>query len=153
MGESGVKRTRKKHNNTMKITGKEKLKNLKGVKKLLAVVEEKKNSDSLPFLYETLASVLREGKSNAIETKHIQSITGIKDVRQVREIIEQLINKYGYCIGSSRQGKKKGYYLITDKSELEETLRSYNAQIMSMLKRHRSLQKNFADKDQLELEV
>lgn len=81
------------------------------------------------------------------------SITGIKDMRQVREIIEQLINKYGYCIGSSRKGKAKGYYIISDKDELEATLRTYNAQIMSMLKRHRNLQQNWANKDQLDLGV
>lgn len=127
---------------------------MKGVRKLLAIVEEKeKNSVELPFLYNTLASVLREGKTNAITTKHIQSITGIKDKRQVHEMIEQLVNKYGYCIGASRRGKNKGYYLIETKSELEDTLNTYNAQITSMLKRHRNLQQNWANKDQLNLEV
>lgn len=103
----------------------------------------KKQKDVLPYNYAIVASVLREGKDNAITTKDIMNFTGIKDKRSIHEIIERLVVKYGYCIGSSRSGFKKGYYLISNKDELKDTLRTYNAQIQSMLKRHKALQENF----------
>lgn len=104
----------------------------------------KKQKDVLPYNYAIVASVLREGKDNAITTKDIMNFTGINDKRSIHEIIEQLIVKYGYCIGSSRSGFTKGYYLISSKDELKDTLLTYNAQIQSMLKRYRKLHENFS---------
>lgn len=119
----------------------------------MEAVAEKKHDESLPFRYKTLASLLREGSQNAITSTDIMKLSGIDSKRDVMEIIEQLIMKYGYCIGTSRRGPNKGYYLITDPDELSKTLRTYNNQIQSMLKRHKQLQKNFIDKDQLEMSV
>lgn len=102
---------------------------------------------ALPRNYALVASVLREGKENSITTTDIMRFTGIKDKRSIHEIIEQLILKYGFVIGSSRKGKYKGYYLISNKEELKETLYTYNAQIQSMINRHQKLQENYSKKD------
>lgn len=105
---------------------------------------KKSKKKSLPESYALVAGVLREGRDNAITTRDIMRFTGIKDKRAIHEIIEQLVVRYGYCIGSSRNGYKKGYYLISNKDELKDTLRTYNAQIQSMLKRYRKLHENFS---------
>lgn len=108
---------------------------------------EKKQKKALPRNYALVASVLREGKENSITATDIMRFTGIKDKRSIHEIIEQLILKYGFVIGSSRKGEYKGYYLISNKEELKETLYTYNAQIQSMIKRHQKLRENYAKKD------
>jgi Ser-tRNA(Ala) deacylase AlaX len=109
---------------------------------------------SLPPGYALVESVLREGKENSKTSKQIIRELGwqSKDHRTVLHIMEQLITKYGYLIGSSRKGQHKGYYLIETEEEYKETMRTYNAQIQAMLNRHRKLQENYLKKDQLELE-
>ena len=107
-------------------------------------VEQIKN---LPATYKALAGVLREGKAEAITSSDILRLTGLKDKRQVSEIIEQLVVRHGHVIGSNRTGDHKGYYYISDKTELLETLETYNNQIQSMLKRHIKLQENYIKRE------
>lgn len=114
----------------------------------MEAVAEKKHDESLPFRYKTLASLLRGGSQNAITSTDIMKLSGIDSKRDVMEIIEQLIMKYGYCIGTSRRGPNKGYYLITDPDELSKTLRTYNAQIQSMMDRYKKLQQNYNQKSE-----
>lgn len=113
---------------------------LKGGERMVTATKTKK---SLPHKYRLVADVLGEGKQSAKTTKNIMQATGLKSKRDVMEIIERLIIKYGYIIGSSRQGEHKGYYLIQNKSELKETLFTFNNQIQSMLKRYKALQANY----------
>ncbi|MFB4473724.1 hypothetical protein ACDI16_12440 [Oceanobacillus caeni] len=108
------------------------------------VALELEQANSLPPKYKAVASVLRVGKQSATTTTDIMMLTGIKSKRDVHEIIEGLINKYGFVIGSSRKGEYKGYFYIANDEELKETLYTYNKQIQSMIDRHRNLQKNYS---------
>jgi hypothetical protein len=119
------------------------------------IVKEKDIKKDLPPGYTLLASVLREGKQNSLTTTEIIKALGwnSNDKRNVMHIVEQLITKHGFIIGSSRRGKHKGYYLIATEEEYRETMQTYSAQINSMLKRHKKLQENYIKKDQLCLEV
>lgn len=109
----------------------------------------------LPHGYALVASVLKEGKENSLTSKEIIKILGWKDndQRNVFHIVEQLIKKHGYVIGSSRKGDNKGYYLISNDDEYIETMRTYNAQIQSMLNRYRKLQENYIKRDQLSADI
>lgn len=109
----------------------------------MAVATEERKKNSLPYNYKLVESVLREGKQSATTTRDILTLTGLKDQRQIHEIIEQLIMKYGYVIGASRKGKYRGYYLVSNQDELKDTLHSYNEQIQTMLKRHKQLLLNY----------
>jgi hypothetical protein len=107
---------------------------------------------NIPLTYQTLASVLREGKENCKTSKEIIKALGwnSNDSRRIFHIVEELITKYGYLIGSSRKGEHRGYYIISNFDEYLETMKTYNSQIQSMLNRHRKLQENYAKKDQLQ---
>lgn len=105
----------------------------------------KNNIKELPHNYQQVISVLGIGKHKAITNERIRRITGIQDSRSIYQIIEDLINSYGYVIGASRHGEFKGYYLIENKQELKETLFSFTNQITSMTKRKASLQLNFSE--------
>lgn len=109
----------------------------------MTATAEKTKKNNLPHKYKLVASVLREGKGKSITTNDIMKFTGIKNKRDVHEIIEQLVVKYGYVIGSSRKGHRRGYYLISNNDELKETLYTYNRQIQSMLNRYKALQLNY----------
>lgn len=113
------------------------------------VSEQKKY---LPAMYAAVAGVLREGKAEAVTSKDIVMLTGASSKRDVMEIIEQLVVKHGYVIGSSRRGEHRGYYLISNASELQETLHTYNEQIQSMMKRHKKLNENYIASKQFEME-
>lgn len=104
---------------------------------------EVEETESLPETYLAVVGVLREGKAEAITSTDILRLTGLKDQRNIYEIIEQLIIQHGYAIGASRTGEHKGYYLISNQKELRESLHSYNEQIQSMLKRHKKLRENY----------
>lgn len=110
--------------------------------------------NELPKGYQRLVEVLGEGKENSKTTKQIikeMNMPG-NDVRNVRHIVEQLIKKHGYLIGSSRKGNK-GYYLITSHDEFKETIQTYNSQVQSMLDRLRKLQDNYIKRDQLDFDM
>lgn len=114
---------------------------------------ESRQKKYLPSTYEAVAGVLREGKAEAITSTDIVMLTSAGSKRDVHEIIEQLIVQHGYVIGSSRSGKHRGYYLISNASELQESLHTYNNQIQSMMKRHKKLRENFlASKNISEME-
>lgn len=113
---------------------------------------QQKTKKDLPHNYALLVSVLREGKENCLTSKEIIRRLGWKDneQRNVFHIVEQLVNKYGYLIGASRKGHKRGYYLIANDDEFFETAKTYNKQIQSMLNRLKNLQKNYAEQQQYE---
>lgn len=111
-------------------------------------VATKEINKSLPPKYKAVVSALREGKENATLLSDIMMIADIQDRRQAYQIIEDLIIKYGYCIAGNKKGEFKGYYLITNKSELKETLGSLNTTIQSLMKRHKMLLLNYNRTDQ-----
>lgn len=108
----------------------------------MAVVMEEVKKQCFPPKYKAVASVLREGKENAITSDSIMKVCEIDSKREVMEIVERLIVDHGYCIGTGRN-KNKGYYLISDQKELETTLRTYSKQIQSMMNRRQRLAENF----------
>ena len=116
--------------------------------KILVLVAEKEKINSLPVKYKVVADLLREGQAKAITSTDIMKLAGIDSKRDVMEIIEQLINKYGRVIGASRNGEFRGYYLIASDAELKDALHSYNEQIQSMLKRHKKLIENYIENGQ-----
>lgn len=104
--------------------------------------------NQLPVKYQTVLGVLRKGRENAQITSDLMKITQIKDARQFHAIIEQLIKKHGYCIGSCRYGDHRGYYFITDYFELMDTTTAIFGQSDSMAERGRSLIENFSEEDE-----
>jgi len=62
------------------------------------------------------------GPESAIKVSDLAWRTGLKDQR-VRELVSDLVVKHGKLIGS-RTGNPPGYYIITDRRELEEHVRS-----------------------------
>lgn len=102
----------------------------------------------LPHNYALVVSVLREGKENAITSKEIIKRLGWKNhgQRNVFNIIKGLIEEYGYLIGSSRKGESRGYYLISNFAEFEETVIVAEKQANSELRKIRKLRENYSKK-------
>lgn len=102
-----------------------------------------KEKKYLPLKHKAVASVLRQGKEKATLMSDIMSLTDIKEERQMYQIIEDLIVKYGYCIAGNKSGAFKGYYIISNESELGETLHTMEKTIKTMAKRHEKLRENY----------
>jgi ribosomal protein S25 len=65
-----------------------------------------------------ILSCLKFGKENAITQWEIAEKTGI-NARRVRQMIRELIEQHGVCIGSTPH-QPAGYYLCQTKEELDE---------------------------------
>jgi hypothetical protein len=103
------------------------------------------NKKILPRNFSLVAAMLKEGKENAITTKEIIKRLGWKgnDQRNVFHIINRLIEEHGYLIGSSRKGESRGYYLISNIAELDETVKVAEKQANSELRKIRKLRENY----------
>lgn len=97
----------------------------------------------LPEKYKVLADSIRVGKENAILLDDLMIIAGIQEKRSAYQIIEDLINHYGYVIGASKTGVHKGYYIPANEKEFNEMAHTFENSINSMTRRHRNLLINF----------
>jgi len=103
-----------------------------------------KENENLPEKYKTVAGLIRVGKENATLLSDIMSLADIQDRRQAYQIIEDLINKYGYVIGASKSGKYKGYYIPGNDKEFQEVATQFKQSITSMNKRYTNLLINYS---------
>jgi hypothetical protein len=101
---------------------------------------------NLPEKYKVLADSIRVGKSNAILLDDLMIIARIEDKRQAYTIIERLINRYGYVIGGSKQGKK-GYYYPASEKEFNEIVNLSSKHLNSLQKKHDNLLINYKKKE------
>ncbi|TAN40777.1 MAG: hypothetical protein EPN22_16905 [Nitrospirae bacterium] len=86
-----------------------------------------------------ILSLIPTGKKNArlVGTIAEQSLLHWREVQQV---VETLIHKHDYCIGSS-SGKPCGYYIITDEQELETVYQSLRRRGIKILQRASKLKR------------
>lgn len=96
----------------------------------------------LPEKYKVVADSIRVGKENATLLSDIMIIAQIDDRRQAHQIIESLINDYGYVIGASRNNPK-GYYIPANEREFVEIIGTFKRTINSMDNRYKNLINNY----------
>lgn len=80
-----------------------------------------------------------QGRENAIKVDSLAWQTRIEGVR-VREIVSHLVKEHGRLIGSST-GNPPGFYVITDRAELERQIRSLRHRGIMCLVRAAALSK------------
>ncbi len=80
-----------------------------------------------------------QGRENAIKVDALAWQTGIEGVR-IREIVSHLVKEHGKLIGSST-GNPPGFYIISDKTELEKQIRSLRHRGIMCLVRAAALSK------------
>lgn len=101
------------------------------------------NLNDLPEKYKVVADSIRVGKENATLLSDIMILTDIRDRRQAHQIIESLINEFGYVIGASKSGKYKGYYIPANEREFQEVADHFKSVVDSMNKRYQNLLNNY----------
>ncbi|MDM8281019.1 hypothetical protein QUW35_10145 [Ligilactobacillus agilis] len=85
--------------------------------------------------------IIPYGAKKPIKAKEIQERTGLS-IRTIRDIINNLIIFHGVKIGAIRTGKEQGYFIATNRQELELAIRPLQAQINDMNRRIASLKEN-----------
>lgn len=90
-----------------------------------------------------VAESIRVGRQNATLLSDIMSIAEIDDRRTAYQIIEDLINDYGYVIVASRSGKYKGYFYPANEMEFRKYAKTFKQSIDSMKKRYNNLINNY----------
>ncbi|MBM6772797.1 hypothetical protein H5991_04690 [Ligilactobacillus agilis] len=86
-------------------------------------------------------AIIPYGAKEPIKTKEIQTRTGL-EIRTIRKIISHLITEHNIKIGAIRTGKEQGYFIATNRQELELAIRPLQAQINDMNRRIVSLKEN-----------
>ena len=94
-----------------------------------------------PWIYKTIASNLKHGKVNAVKSDVLGKAIGetSRTNEQVREIIREMVEELGYCIGSHTSG----FYFIDDEEDLNVTVNNLHSRAIAMLNRKKILMKNF----------
>lgn len=93
-----------------------------------------KNIESLPNSYKQILSLIGHGKENARTVSYISKLMGLPSVT-VREMVSEMVVKYGIGIGTSNTRGRSGYYFISNEDEREETVRNLKSRAMKILKR------------------
>lgn len=88
----------------------------------------------------TLA-IIPYGAKKPIKAKEIQERTGLS-IRTIRDIINNLIIFHGVKIGAIRTGKEQGYFIVTNKQELDLAIKPLQATINDINRRIASLKNN-----------
>lgn len=77
-----------------------------------------------------IREILLEGKENAIPGRDLMALLGLKDLRDLTQLVERE-RKDGVPICASTSGEK-GYYLASDVDELNEYIKSLGRRIHSV---------------------
>ncbi|MCM3405927.1 hypothetical protein [Cytobacillus oceanisediminis] len=88
----------------------------------------------MPVFHKQILSLIGQGKENARTVSYISKLVGLSSTA-VREIVSELVVKYGYGIGTSNTKHACGYYFITNDDEKRETVRNLRSRAMKILKR------------------
>lgn len=83
-------------------------------------------------------SLIGRGKENARTVAYISKLVGLPS-QSVREMVSELVTKYGIGIATSNEKSSCGYYFITNEEEKEETLRNLRSRAMKILKRAQAI--------------
>ena len=90
-----------------------------------------------------LVALLGKGKRNAISAKYIQSAFEYDDNevtnKKARELVKEAVMDYGFPIGSNT----KGYFLIENVEELNESTKLLEAHNKSIQERISAMRSNF----------
>ncbi|MED4003617.1 hypothetical protein [Priestia aryabhattai] len=109
---------------------------------------QNKKELQLPERYLQLLTQLKTGKENSITVdKIISNTNGAFNRRDVFAIKHDLIMRYGYPIGSSREGEHKGFYLIKNDNELVDTVRPLQNEAQTMFNLSKKLIENYQNTD------
>jgi hypothetical protein len=92
----------------------------------------------LPEMHKLILSLIGVGKENARTVSYISKIVGLSSVN-VREIVSELVVKYGYGIGTSNTKGSYGYYFISNEDERRETVRNLRSRASKILKRSKTI--------------
>lgn len=86
-------------------------------------------------------AIIPYGAKAPIKAKEIELRTGL-EIRKIRKIISQLITEHNIKIGAIRTGKEQGYFIVTNKQELDLAIKPLQATINDMNRRIASLKEN-----------
>lgn len=115
---------------------------------------QNKKEFALPERYLQLLAQLKPGKENSITVdKIISNTNGTFTRRDIFAIKHDLIMRYGYPIGSSREGTFKGFYLIENDNELVDTVRPLQNEAQTMMNLSKKLIENYQNTDNEEENV
>lgn len=84
----------------------------------------------LPVVVWTVLHSIPQGAESPITTNDLSKLTGI-DVREVRQIVSILINRYGVPIVARRSGSK-GMFIATSEAERTDGLAAFTNQVSNM---------------------
>lgn len=86
-------------------------------------------------------AIIPYGAKAPIKAKEIELRTGV-EISTIRKIISHLITEHNIKIGAIRTGKEQGYFIATNRQELDLAIRPLQAQINDMNRRISSLKSN-----------
>ncbi|GET08468.1 hypothetical protein SY111_10920 [Ligilactobacillus agilis] len=86
-------------------------------------------------------AIIPYGARAPIKAKEIELRTGV-EIRTIRKIISHLITEHNIKIGAIRTGKEQGYFIATNRQELELAIRPLQATINDINRRIASLKDN-----------
>jgi hypothetical protein len=121
------------------------------VNKVFIDSNEKDLFDSLPANHKKVLSLIGEGSGNPTTVKSITSLTGFTDVC-VRELVSDMVTKYGIKIGTSNRVGNSGFYIIQNEIELNDTVRNLMSRATKIMARARALQ-DIPNEDQQTLNI
>lgn len=78
-----------------------------------------------------LSDVLLHGKENAIPGRDLVSVLGLKDLRELTQLVERE-RKEGSPICATTDAKKPGYYITDDPTELAAYIKSLDRRIKNV---------------------
>jgi hypothetical protein len=112
------------------------------------IIEENRKDPfkSLPDSYKRVLSLIGVGSGNPTPVKYITSLTGLNDYT-VREIVSDLVNSHRIKIGSSTKYGKHGFYMITNREEMDENVRVLMSRGTKLIQRAKALM-DIPDRDQ-----
>ena len=78
-----------------------------------------------------LSDVLLHGKDNAIPGRDLVSTLGLKDLRELTQLVERE-RKVGFPICATTDAKRPGYYITDDPAELAAYIKSLDRRIKNV---------------------
>lgn len=111
---------------------------------------KEKLTQELPLEHKQVLSVIRIGMTNAITCKDIQTLTGLSSVR-IRQIVRELVIKYGQVIGASNKLGMQGFYVPKDADEELAAILNLRSRRVEIIEREKALINNIAARHQMSL--
>lgn len=111
---------------------------------------KEKLAQELQLEHKQVLSVIRKGMTNAITCKDIQTLTGLSSVR-IRQIVRDLIIKYGKVIGASNRTGMQGFYIPDGPNEELAAILNLRSRRVLIVAREKALVNNIAAKHQFNL--